>query len=59
MKFHRFWSFFWNWAIDRKHKWLFKLFKNYKCISFYDKEEPLTVWDLWESNNFRDKDYTE
>lgn len=46
MILHKFWSFFWNASIERKHYWLFWLFWNRTCISF-DKDDPILVKDLW------------
>jgi hypothetical protein len=46
MKFNLFGKFFWNASIDRKHYWLFRLFKNYVCVSFMN-DEPIRAMDLW------------
>lgn len=50
MKFHIFWTFFWNWSQKRKHKWIFDLFPNKICISFYSDESPITAKDLWDQS---------
>lgn len=47
---HIFWTYFWNWSIDGRNKWLFKMFPNKVCMSF-DNDKPLTAKDLWENRN--------
>ncbi len=51
IKFHFLGTYLWNWSIDRKHEWLFKLFPNKICVSFTNGDEPIRAKDLWDNHS--------